>query len=87
MATLRKARQGMTRIDAQMRRPSVITLGASRFSLARAHLSERFEDLAIEFRMTLPGLRRDELAIADTLLVDPFATALLDFESHIAIAS
>src|SRR5437773_10578163 len=36
--------------------------------------------------MALPGLRGDDLAIPDTLLIDPGSSALFNFKTHVAIA-
>ena len=47
---------------------------------------EVFEDLAVELRVTFPGLRADDLAIYDTLTVDEFSAAMFQLKADIFVA-
>jgi len=44
------------------------------------------EDLAVEVRMTAPGLARDNLTVAHALFVDPGAATGFQLESHVLVA-
>src|SRR5678815_2145703 len=49
-------------------------------------LTQQVEDFAIEVRMGLPGLRGDQAAIADSLLVYELAAGKFGFAFHVVVA-
>ena len=60
------------------------------FVLSGADGHSRFkviENVTIEIGVALPGLCRDELSVAYTLLVDPFASSQFELQTNIAVTS